>query len=129
MTPDQLKTSIAKNLSSIRKILDTDVTGTDIESVVEKGKLLTQLSGTAAESKSQAVKLLKLKELEVLSKIKDSGLQPSIVSKMLDAECYEEHALFTYADRINASISHSVDYLRTVISLHKSEIENSLKNV
>ncbi len=46
---------------------------------------------------------------------------------MIDAECNDEEALFVYADRINAGLSHSLDALRSVISLAKSEMENSLK--
>ncbi len=81
MKPEELKTIIHKNLKAIREILDADVTSCDISSVVEKTKLLTQLSGLAAETKAQSVKLLQLKKLEVLIKKKDENLSPSILSK------------------------------------------------
>lgn len=123
MTLQETKNS----LNTIRYVLDMDVTGCDIESV--KGKLLklTSLMGTSAEAQSSAKGLLNEKEIEVFSKMESKSMPPSIAKKYLDAHCKEENALYEYADRLNAAIVHQIDALRTVISLYKTELENSLK--
>lgn len=128
MTSEELKSNIAKSLSTIRKVIDSDVTGCDIDTVVEKVKTLTQLCGTAAECKAQSSKLLHMKQLEVLKSHEDSKLPASILSKTIDAECYDEGALLVYADRINAGISHALDALRSVISLYKTEMEYGMND-
>lgn len=121
------KESIKENLKSIRKVLDEDVSDVDIVNVQNKALALTQLSGLASESKASARKLLEKARLEHLTNIQDENLPASIMSKKLDALCCDELALYEYADRINASISHTLDTLRSIISLYKSELENSLK--
>lgn len=119
--------SIIENLQKIRDVIDSDVTGCDIVSVQDKMLNLTQLSGLSAESLASATALLKQSELIALNKIKDDGYPASIMSKMIDAECADQIALVKYADRINAAITHTIDGLRSVISLYKEELSNNLK--
>lgn len=118
---------LRKNLKAIRDLLDTDVIDCAIESVQNKATMLTQIIGLSAECKAEATRLKQLKNQETLIAIKDQGYSPSVMSKMIDAEAATENALYVYADRLNAGITHAIDMLRTSISLYKSEIENSLK--
>lgn len=122
-TYDRLK----KNLKSIRDCLDADIIDVDISMVQNKALQLTQLSGLASECKATAKKLLEQARLKNLSTIQNEALPASLMSKKLDAMCADELALFEYSDRINASISHSLDTLRTIISLYKTELENMNK--
>lgn len=119
--------TLSEKLDSIRKTIDIDITKCDIESVVEKGKSLSQLIGLSAECKAQARRLLEQARLSALQKLMADKLQASVLLKMADAMCSEELAKFEYADRLNAGITHQLDYYRSVISLHKTELENSLK--
>lgn len=119
--------TIVEKLDSIRKAIDVDITGCDIESVVEKGKNLSQLIGLSAECKAQTRRLLEQARLSAIQKLLIDKLQPSVLLKMADAMCSEELAKFEYADRLNAGITHQLDYYRSVISLYKSELENSMK--
>ena len=121
-----MKADCIKKLNSIRETIDQDVMDADIESQKNKLIKLTQLCGLAAEAKAQAHKILLMKELEVMKEFQDSKISPSILSKRVNAECYEEGALLVYADRINSSISHSIEGLRSVLSLYKEEMRNSL---
>ena len=119
--------NIESNLKAIRKVLDTDVTGCDIETVVEQGKRLASLMGLSAECMAAAQKYLQNAKLKAIKELEGKGYQPSVLIKMVDGMCGEEYAMHEYADRLNAGITHQLDYYRTVISLYKSELENSLK--
>ena len=120
--------SVKEKLASIRAVLDADVVDVDIISVQNKMINLTQMSGLSAECVASSVKLLEQNRLKVLNEIKDSGYPASIMSKMIDANSSDQLALLKYADRINAAVTHSIDGLRSVISLYKEELSNNLKS-
>lgn len=114
------------SLNAIRKAIDTDIIDVDIDQQKNKMIALTQLIGLSAECNASAKKILLKKELEVLSQI-PKDVAPSKVAKMVNAECYDEGALLEYADRLNSALVHSIDAIRSVLSLYKVELENSLK--
>lgn len=116
---------IRESLQEIRKSVDIDTSGTDIDSTVELGKKLSSLIGLSAECQSEAQRHLKIANLNALTKVDDS--KPSLAVKKMDALCADEIAMYEYACRINAGITHKLDFIRTVISLHKTELENSMK--
>lgn len=119
---------ITKALNVIREAIDSDVVDVDIESIKNKALKLSQLMGLSAETKASAKKLLLLKELIVLQKI-DKELAPSVQARLLNAECYEEHAVLEYSDRLNAGIVHGLDVLRSAISLYKQEMASGINNL
>lgn len=116
-----------KALNAIRAAIDADIIDADID--MQKNKLigLTQLIGLSAEANASAKKILLKKELEVLNSL-DPEMSPSKASAALKANCYEESALLEYSDRLNSALIHSIDAIRSVISLYKTELENSLKS-
>lgn len=118
---------ITQALNLIRKILDEDVIDLDIE--MQKNKLLklTQLIGLSAECNASAKKLLHKKELDILKSLPNE-MAAMRMNKTLSAECFEESAILEYSDRINSALIHSIDAIRSVISLYKTELENSLKS-
>jgi hypothetical protein len=115
-----------KALNAIRTAIDTDIIDVDI--TVQQNKLLTltQLIGLSAECNASAKKFLLMKELEVMKTL-SVDLPPSRATKELNARCYDESALLEYADRLNSALIHSIDAIRSVMSLYKAEMENSLK--
>ena len=114
-----------KALNFIRELLDKDVMGADIDSISNKLIALTQVTGLSAEAMASAKKILHQKEITVMQVI-NPEIPPSMQSKRLSAECFEEQALLTYADRLNSAITHTCEGLRTVISLYKQELQSSL---
>lgn len=118
---------IVSDLKAIRAVVDTDTSGADIDSVVECGKKLASMAGLSAQCMGAAKKRLERARLKALKELSAQGLASSVLLKTVEATCGEELALYDYADRINAAITHQLDYYRTVISLHKTELENSLK--
>jgi hypothetical protein len=115
-----------RSLNAIRTAIDTDIIDVDIEQQKNKMLALTQLIGLSAECNASAKKILLKRELEVLKSL-NPDMSPMKVHKFVNAECSEEGALLEYADRINSGLVHSIDALRSVISLYKTELENSLK--
>lgn len=121
--------TLKEKLDSIRVALDADVTGVDIESVVEKGKALAQLIGLSAECKAEARKQLEKGRVMAFASLSTSKLPPSVLLKLTEANCSEELKDFEYADRLNAGITHQLDFYRSVISLHKEELSTSMRHV
>lgn len=118
-----------KSLNAIRSVVDADVSDCDIQSVKDKLLKLTSLIGLSAETMASAKKIMNDKEIEVFAvhSSKIDSLPASIAKKFLDAHCKEENALYEYSDRLNSAIVHCIDGLRTVISLYKTEMENSVR--
>lgn len=120
--------NLNSSLKSIREVLDSDTVDTDIENVLNKLQALIQLSGLASECKARAKQSLEEARLLSIIRLRElkPPLQPSLLLKMAEAECAKENASFVYADRLNASISHSIEGLRSVISWQKEELNKSL---
>lgn len=120
---------ITTALNSIRALLDADVSNAIIEDVQAKAINLSQMMGLSAEAMASAKKLLDEKEIEIfVTKSKDmEKFSPSVQIRFLKAHCKEEAAIYEYSDRLQSGIVHSLDTLRTVISLYKTELQNSMK--
>lgn len=115
------------NLAAIRAVLDTNTEGVDISVIQEVGKRLAALMGLSAQCMASAKKRMEVARLKAFHGLADKGYPPSVMLKMAEAEIGLETATYEYADRLNAAITHQLDYFRTLISLHGKELENSLK--
>lgn len=114
-------------LNAIRAALDIDVVDAIIEDVQNKCLRLTQLFGLSSETTASAKKLLGEKEIEVFVTKNLEKLPPSNAMKLLKSYCAQEIATLEYAERLNSGLVHTIDALRSVISLYKSELSNTLK--
>lgn len=119
--------TLKEKMNAIRTLIDADVTGCDIDTVIEKGKKLSQMMGLSAECKAQARRDVENARIAAIIQIENKNYSPSVMLKIADAMCSDELAAFEYADRLNAGITHQLDFYRSVISLHGKELENSLK--
>jgi len=119
--------TLKENLAFIRDAIDKNVTGCDIETIVEHGKELASLIGLSAECKAMAKRDLEKARVFALASLSGKKITPSVLLKMMDSECADEIHDLEYADRLNAGITHQLDYYRTLISLHKTELETSMK--
>lgn len=127
MTIPEQKEEAKKHVKFISAVIDTKIDQDNMDEVVGKINELTQIMGLSAEVMAKAKYFLHTKELEVLQGLIEQKLSPMIMNKMLAAMCGKELAFFTLCDRLNAGITHAIDGLRSITSLRKSEIENSLK--
>lgn len=124
---------IAKNLNAIREVIDRDTDG-DIELVKDKVIDLAMIAGLTAECQAGAKKRFDSAVLAVTQRLlaenekrqKADKIGSSILLDMAKKECSDEAALYEYAQRISAGLSHSLEGLRSVISLYKIELQNSM---
>ncbi len=114
-----------KNLNFLRTEMDKEVSSDDTLGMVEKLEKLVCLVGLSAECVAASEKELKKKNLIVLIENKESNYSPSVLIKYMDGLSADELAAYKYAERLNAGLSHAMDGLRTIISLHKEEMNKS----
>ena len=118
---------IGAKLKAIRDLVDVDVSDCDVDDVERHGKRLAAIIGLSAETMAYAKKRLDLRLLQAIKQLEGKDYPPSVLLKLAQAECAEEAATYDYADRLNAGITHQLDFYRSVLSKYKSELENSLK--
>ncbi len=127
--------TLKDNLQFIREALDTDTTFTDLSAEIlpisEKLQSLIQLSGLSSECKAKAKKEYEHARLHAIMKLQKDNprMNSTLLIKMADGMCAEQIETLTYADRLNAGITHAIDGLRSLISLYKEERMNSLTQV
>lgn len=126
-TLTDLEAKLRASLKHIRETLDSDVMDSDILNVQNKLIALTQLTGLASECKGTAKKLLEVARLKAFMQVKEEGTTGNLAMTQINGLCANEAGLYEYTDRICSSITTSCDSLRSVVSLYKSEMENSLK--
>ena len=119
--------TLREKLEFLRKVMDADVIDVDIEAVKNKGLELSQNIGLSGECKAEARKNLENARLAALKAL-EGKISPSVLLKMAEASCADQVAMYEYADRINAGITHQLDYLRSVLSLHKEERKAETQN-
>lgn len=116
---------LRERLTAIRDLLDTNTKELAIDSIVAHGKDLSAMIGLSAECKSEARRNLENARMIAIKMHMDKKITPSILSKLIDGACADEIAQFEYADRLNAGIVHQLDFVRSVLSLHKQELQTS----
>lgn len=116
-----------EKIAAIRACIDMDVDNSDTEGMTGKILMLTRMIGLSSEVKARALKDFNDAKLIAYAKHKTDKLTPNVLKIVIEGETSEESAKLELADRLNAGIVHAIDGLRTIISLRKSELENSLK--
>lgn len=120
--------TLAEKLTSIRGLLDVNTSDVDTDSIAGHAQDLAAMIGLSAECKADARRRMEEARLIALKAlIGDKKVTPSILLKMADGAISEEIKVFEYADRLNAGITHKLDLMRSIISLRKTEIENSMR--
>ena len=120
---EELKTTILKRANEIEESIGLRVPDEDIDGLVGKLNGLSSLTGTMSASFADAKRLLRHKQLEIIKKLvkENPDLQPSVLNKMVDAECGDEDALFAYCDRLRSGLTSTMEDIVTLISLWKAE--------
>lgn len=120
---------------NIRQRLDLiscelDSKAPDIEKQVRKLSHLTSLMGTSSECVSEAKAGLGRKKADKINALISNGeyekYSPTVLKEIINADCVDEQELFDLAERLNASLVHSIDGIRSIISLYKTELEKSV---
>lgn len=126
----QRVTAIVKLRNDLHMVdtkLDISIDPENIEEVLSHGMELGELIGFSANCCARAEQILKHRELSVIMEHQALYSKPTILAKLVSATCYEEIALSVWADRLNSSIRHKMDFYRTAISKYKTELETRLR--
>jgi hypothetical protein len=113
-------TTLQVNLEAIRKVVDMPVAD-DIESIRGKGAALSGMLGLSAECKKNAKLEIGRSQLIALAGMDDSW-PASVKTKSIDAHCAEQISDYEYADRLNAALTHQLEYVRSLLSFYKQEM-------
>jgi hypothetical protein len=119
--------SFKEKAKAIRDVIDMDVNADNIDELQGKLMKLVNLVGLSSELKAVAKRDLLVAQAEALSGM-DEKLPLTLLKMKVDGETADQESRLVYADRLNAGITHAIDSLRTLISLRKSEMEQSLKS-
>lgn len=120
------KSQLKEFAEEIAREIEREVRQSDIQAIQDKILKLSTLTSLCASVLAEAKKHYELKKMEALVKYKDGGLQPSILVKFIDGHCAEESSFFLYCEKLNSGITNSIDGLRSILSLYKTELQNSL---
>ena len=116
---------IESGCQEIQDTLKTTVSDDANECVtfgIDLSVLLARSSKMIADAKfhkDEAVKNSIVKEVG-----SSLGVPASILKMLIDASCKRENYLVNWCERLNASLTHSIDFLRTVISKQKAEMQS-----
>ena len=126
---DKLKAraKIKENLEAVRQVLDTPTSPDDIGGIQDKLIALIEVAGLASWTESMAKTLYSLEfglALEMLIEADERKSGPTILAKMAEGKpvVSEARGMVVYSERLGRQISHAMDGLRTIISLHKEEM-------
>ena len=119
---------IKDKAKSIRMVLDREVDILNIESLLQKLNDLINISGLSAEIvPSSKLEYRNAQECVIRELMENpTNLPASTTNDLIKARTGKEESFWEYCALLDKRLSYSIDGLRTMISLRKCEIENSL---
>lgn len=118
---------LSEKLKAIRDLIDVNTADVDLDSLINHAQELASMIGLSSECKAEARKKMEESRLVALHALIDKKMATTVLLKMADGAIAHEIESFEYSDRLNAGISHKLDLIRTIVSLRKVELENSMK--
>lgn len=120
--------NLSDKAKSIRLILDREVDILDIESLIRKLADLVNISGLSAEIVPSAKLEYRNAQERVIRDLMDNptNLPASTTNDLIKAKTGKEESFWEYCALLDKRISYSQESLRTIISLRKTEIMNSI---
>lgn len=120
MTAEELSAELATIYSDIKEPLDRTPEGL-LQELDNRGQWLARSAELVAEA--QAILDSKRGEAsEVYAGRKESW---SIIKSLIERDCKLEKKLFTLADRLNATITHQIDEVRSILSFEKEHLRGT----
>lgn len=114
---------IADELKEMQSVIEVEISD-DIDEAVERGNVLAVYIARSGKLLADA-KYHKEKKLrsDVVSEIKQIvKLPPSVAVKFVDTLVEKENYLMTWADRLNRTCTHQLEWCRTLVSKAKAEM-------
>lgn len=119
---------LRQKAEAIRLVLDREVDILDIESLLKKLNDLVNISGLSAEIVPSSKLEYRNAQEVVIRDLMDNpvNLPASTTNDLIKARCGKEESFWEYCALLDKRISYSQESLRTIISLRKTEIMNSI---
>lgn len=114
---------IKEELKAIQSDLEIEMSEDANEAQYRGNKLAVHMARTGkllADAKIHRDRKLSSEVVDNLKKVVQ--LPASTANKFVDALCYDENYLVNWAERVNRSCTHQLDWCRTVISKAKAEM-------
>lgn len=113
---------------SIRMVIDREVDILDVEGLVKKLSDLINISGLSAELVPKAKLAYRESQEHVIRDFMENptNLPVSTTNELIKARCAKEEVFMDYCLLLDKRISYSQESIRTIISLRKTEINNSI---
>lgn len=116
---------IESELQSIQEF--TEITPSeDVNEIVQRGNdLIAYLARTTkllADSKYHKDSKINSAFMDEIRKI--SQLSASVANKYVDSLCKDENYLINWSERLNRTVTHQIDWCRTIVSKNKAEMQN-----
>lgn len=120
--------NIKDKAESLRMVIDREVNILDIEALLGKLSDLINISGLSAEIVPSAKLEYRNKQEKVILDLMENpvNLSASATNELIKARAAKEEAFYDYTALLDKRLSYSMDALRSIISLRKTEIQNSL---
>ena len=124
--PEELQSSIIDRCNIVNEAITKEVQDQDIDHMVGKLNKLSSLTGTMATCVADAKRLLRHKQLEVLE-ANTEEMTPTKLNKIIETKCGDEESLELYCDKLRSGLTGTIYSLVTMISLWKTELQESSK--
>ena len=113
---------------SIRLVIDREVSIQDVEALLRKLNDLMSISGLSAEIVPQARLAYREAQEKVIMEFmeKDTNLPVSTTNDLIKARTRKEESMLEYTQLLDKRIGYSMEALRSIISLRKTEIDKSI---
>lgn len=118
---------LEEKLEYISELIGEEINPQNPDQMLSKLGNLINYAGHMAAIVADAERNYKYAILDAYKKTEADKPPSTVHSKVLEAMVADASSLYTYADRMNASLKMAVEGLRTMISLYKVETENSTR--
>lgn len=121
---------IKENLAAIREVIDTSIDlsldlDTKAAEIITLGMRLKDIQGLSAQTQANCRALLEKEKSEWLERIandNEMNLSPSVTMELVKGKIGMHQAQYEYAVRLDKSITRSMDFLRSSLSVIKAEM-------
>lgn len=124
-------TEIITNLELIETYLDKEVDSENPVQLTSKLNDISSLIGLSAkcvaESKQIKAEATKTFVMNLIDKKGHETHTPTLIKILQESATLKEQYVVDFSERINRGLTHCIEALRSMISLYKSELENSLR--
>jgi len=120
---------IKEHCKAVKELIDKPIDPENRDELVGKLNDLIAISGLSASNMANAkLEWRKAQEVIIEGLMTDPvNLSASLTNDYVKSRCGMYEAAHEMADRLDKKLGGAIEGLRTLISLHKTEIENSLK--